>query len=73
MALLSPVLGLIPGVRDASLATGHGPTDLTMPPYSGRVVADLTLGEAPTTDITAFHLTRLMARTTPVRSSLLKV
>src|SRR6266508_1788180 len=67
-----PVLGPVPGVRDVVLATGNRSRGLTMGPYSGRVVVDLILGEAPTTDITAFGTTRFLARTMPGRSSSLK-
>ncbi|OYR54005.1 NAD(P)/FAD-dependent oxidoreductase [Halorubrum halodurans] len=38
-----PVLGPVPGVEGAHLATGHGATGLTLGPYSGRVVADRIL------------------------------
>jgi D-amino-acid dehydrogenase len=41
-----PVLGPVPGVEGAHLATGHGATGLTLGPYSGKVVADrITEGE----------------------------
>lgn len=39
-----PVLGAIPGVSGAYLATGHGPTGLQLGPYSGKLVADLAAG-----------------------------
>ncbi|SMO83587.1 NAD(P)/FAD-dependent oxidoreductase [Halorubrum cibi] len=35
-----PILGAVPGVEGAHLATGHGATGLTLGPYSGKVVAD---------------------------------
>ncbi|WP_066414375.1 NAD(P)/FAD-dependent oxidoreductase [Halorubrum aethiopicum] len=38
-----PVLGPVPGVEGAHLATGHGATGLTLGPYSGKVVADRIL------------------------------
>jgi D-amino-acid dehydrogenase len=56
-----PVLGPVPGVRDIYLATGHGPTGLTLGPFSGKVVADLALGQRPTTDISPFYVTRFAA------------
>jgi D-amino-acid dehydrogenase len=59
-----PVLGPVPGVRGVSLATGHGPTGLTLGPYSGKVVADLILGTQPTVDISAFYVTRFAADAT---------
>lgn len=40
-----PVLGAVPDVTGAYLATGHGPTGLQLGPYSGKVVADLIAGE----------------------------
>ena len=40
----SPVLGPVPGVEGAFLATGHGPTGLQLGPYSGRVVAEAVRG-----------------------------
>jgi glycine/D-amino acid oxidase-like deaminating enzyme len=58
------VLGPVPGVRGVSLATGHGPTGLTLGPYSGKVVADLILGTQPTVDISAFYVTRFAADAT---------
>ncbi len=53
-----PVLGPIPDVRDIYLATGHGPTGLTLGPYSGKIVAELLLGQQPTADISDFSVTR---------------
>lgn len=56
-----PVLGTVPGVREVFLATGHGPTGLTLGPYSGKVVADMMLGKTPPTDISAFHVSRFVS------------
>lgn len=53
-----PVLGPVPGVDGAYLATGHGATGITLGPYSGRLVANLVQGEEPPTDLTPFHVTR---------------
>ncbi|QLG60770.1 NAD(P)/FAD-dependent oxidoreductase [Halorarum salinum] len=53
-----PVLGRAPDVDGAYLATGHGPTGLTLGPYSGKVVADLVRGIEPETDRSAFDPTR---------------
>ncbi|MFB6311868.1 MAG: NAD(P)/FAD-dependent oxidoreductase [Salinirussus sp.] len=39
-----PLLGAVPGVDGAYLATGHGPTGLTLGPYSGKVVAGTVTG-----------------------------
>ncbi|MFC4986398.1 NAD(P)/FAD-dependent oxidoreductase [Saliphagus infecundisoli] len=41
-----PVLGAVPDVPGAFLATGHGPTGLTFGPYSGKLVADRVRGES---------------------------
>jgi D-amino-acid dehydrogenase len=63
-----PVLGPVPGVRDISLATGHGPTGLTLGPYSGKVVADMILGTQPPADISTFYVTRFAADAMTARS-----
>jgi D-amino-acid dehydrogenase len=63
-----PVLGPVPGVRGIVLATGHGPTGLTLGPYSGKVVADVVLGAQPTVDISAFYVTRFAADATTTRA-----
>ena len=55
-----PVLGTVPHVRDVFLATGHGPTGLTLGPYSGKLIADMMLGQAGTTDISAFSVARFL-------------
>jgi D-amino-acid dehydrogenase len=53
-----PVLGEVPGVDGAYVATGHGPSGLQLGPYSGRLVADLMLGRAPEIDLFPFRVTR---------------
>jgi D-amino-acid dehydrogenase len=58
-----PVLGPVPGVENVLLATGHGPTGLTLGPYSGKVIADIALDHPSATDISAFHVARFMAGT----------
>jgi D-amino-acid dehydrogenase len=63
-----PVLGPVPGVREIVLATGHGPTGLTLGPYSGKVVADVVLGTQPLVDISAFYVTRFAADATTTRA-----
>jgi D-amino-acid dehydrogenase len=50
-----PFLGRLPGVANAYVATGHGPSGLQLGPYSGAAVADLMLGRAPDTDLTPFR------------------
>lgn len=53
-----PVLGPVPGVAGVFLVTGHGPTGLTLGPYSGKLVAGQMLGKAPESDLTAFSVAR---------------
>lgn len=50
-----PILGPVPDVDGAFLATGHGPTGLQIGPYSGRVVAQLVRDETPEADLSAFR------------------
>jgi D-amino-acid dehydrogenase len=64
-----PVLGPVPGVRDIYLACGHGPTGLTLGPYSGKVLADLLLAKQPTADLSAFYVTRFAADATTTHSA----
>jgi D-amino-acid dehydrogenase len=66
-----PVLGPVPGVRNIYLASGHGPTGLTLGPYSGKVIADLIVANQPTADLSAFYVTRFSAAAT-VRSPTLR-
>jgi glycine/D-amino acid oxidase-like deaminating enzyme len=49
-----PVLGRVPGRPDVVVATGHGPSGLTLGPYSGRLAADLALGLDVGHDLSAF-------------------
>jgi D-amino-acid dehydrogenase len=53
-----PVLGAVPGVRGVFLATGHGPTGLTLGAYSAMVVARQMLGEPPGTDLAPYSVAR---------------
>lgn len=53
-----PVLGPVPGIGNVLLATGHGPTGLTLGPYSGKVMAETALGQTPSADVSAFAVTR---------------
>ena len=45
------------------LVTGHGPTGLTLGPYSGKVVAEMMQDKEPGTDISAFAVTRFVPAT----------
>jgi D-amino-acid dehydrogenase len=53
-----PVLGPVPGVADVFLATGHGPTGLSLGPYSAKLVADLITGGRPARDLGPFSVAR---------------
>lgn len=55
---LLPLLGPVPGYRNVWLATGHGPTGLTLGPFSGKLVAALARGERIDVDLTAFRPAR---------------
>jgi D-amino-acid dehydrogenase len=59
-----PVLGAVPGVDGVFLATGHGPSGLTLGSYSAKVVAAQMLGMAPGTDLSAFSVARFTRPTT---------
>ena len=50
-----PMLGAVPDVDGAFVATGHGATGLMLGPYSGKVVADLVRGAEPDVDLSAFE------------------
>lgn len=46
-----PVLGEVPGMEGVLLATGHGPTGLQLGPLSGKIVAEMALGQKPQTQV----------------------
>ncbi len=46
-----PLLGPVPGVEGLVVATGLGPTGLTMGPYVGAIAALVALGEPPGVDL----------------------
>jgi D-amino-acid dehydrogenase len=46
-----PLLGPVPGVEGLVVATGLGPTGLTMGPYAGEIAARAALGEPPGADL----------------------
>jgi D-amino-acid dehydrogenase len=58
-----PVLGPVPGVRGVFLVTGHGPSGLTLGPYSARNVAAQMLGKAPEMDLTPYSIARFAPAT----------
>ena len=49
-----PVIGAVPDVEGAYVATGHGPTGLTLGPYTGKLVARLVRGEPVAQDLGPF-------------------
>ena len=53
-----PVLGPVPGVAGVFLVTGHGPTGLTLGPYSAKLVAGQMLGKPPASDLRPFSIAR---------------
>jgi D-amino-acid dehydrogenase len=53
-----PYLGIAPGHDNLVIATGLGPSGLTLGPYSGRVAAELATGVNPEADISAFAVDR---------------
>ncbi|HXF64376.1 MAG TPA: FAD-dependent oxidoreductase [Caldilineaceae bacterium] len=53
-----PVLGPVPGMDGVLLATGHGPTGLQLGPYSGKLMAELALGQTPAVDLAPFSVSR---------------
>ena len=55
-----PVLGPVPGVERIFLATGHGPSGLQLGPYSGKVVADMMLGQSPEPELFPFLVERFL-------------
>ena len=55
-----PFLGPVPGAAGLFLATGHGPTGLTLAPLSGKAVADLALGRPAPVDLSAFSVERVI-------------
>jgi D-amino-acid dehydrogenase len=53
-----PIIGPVPGIENIYLATGHGPTGLQLGPYTGKLVAEMMLGQEVETDMAAFAVTR---------------
>jgi D-amino-acid dehydrogenase len=50
-----PLLGPVPGVDGLVVATGLGPTGLTLGPYAGAAAARAALGEPPGVDLAPFR------------------
>lgn len=53
-----PVIGPVPGVPGVWLATGHGPTGLTLGPYTGKVVAAAIAGGPADPALVPFSVAR---------------
>ena len=53
-----PILGPVPGLAGAYLATGHGPNGLALGPYSGRAIAEAILGRGDGAALAPFSITR---------------
>lgn len=56
-----PVLGPVAGAEGVFLATGHGPTGLTLGPFSGKLVAEQALGRAIPWDLAPFAASRFVS------------
>jgi len=50
-----PYLGAVPGLANAFVATGHAMMGFSAGPITGRLIAELVTGEAPSLDISAFR------------------
>lgn len=55
-----PLLGSIPRVRGVYLATGHGPTGLTLGPFSAKLVVEQALDQPFAWDLAPFSTTRFI-------------
>jgi glycine/D-amino acid oxidase-like deaminating enzyme len=56
-----PVLGALPGHPSVILASGFGPTGLTLAPFAGALIADVVLGDEPRIDLHAYRPDRFAA------------
>jgi glycine/D-amino acid oxidase-like deaminating enzyme len=56
-----PLIGRVPGVAGAYVATGHGPWGMLTAPATGRALAELIAGAAPSVDLRPFDPARLPA------------
>lgn len=54
----NPILGPLPGCPGLWVATGMGPSGLTLGPHCGRLVADAVLGRAPECDLVPYSAAR---------------
>ncbi len=49
-----PILGHVPGWENVYVATGHGPSGLTLGPHAGAVIVDLVRGEPVAFDLAPY-------------------
>ncbi|MDQ2683093.1 MAG: FAD-binding oxidoreductase [Chloroflexota bacterium] len=50
-----PFIGAIPGASNGFICAGHGPSGLTLGPYSGAVIADVATGSSPPVDLAPYR------------------
>jgi len=62
MADSTPVISVSPRHRNVFYAFGHGHYGLTQGPTTGRHIADMVVGNVPTTDLTAFRFDRFVSK-----------
>ena len=55
-----PIIGHVPALKNAILATGHNMLGLTLAPGTGRLVAELMTGVEPHIDVTGFDPARFV-------------
>jgi len=53
-----PVISISPRHDNVFYAFGHGHYGLTQGPTTGRIIADMVMGEPPTIDMTDFRFDR---------------
>ncbi|MFQ5839524.1 MAG: NAD(P)/FAD-dependent oxidoreductase [Candidatus Methylomirabilales bacterium] len=56
-----PFLGLLPGVRNLAIASGHFRNGILLAPVAAKLMAELLQGRAPSVDLTPFHPARAPA------------
>lgn len=60
-----PILGSAPGLANVYLNTGHGPSGLTLGPFSGALTAALINGDNPVCNLSPFSVARFEETGTP--------
>ncbi len=53
-----PIIGAVPGIANAWLATGHGMLGVTMSAMTGQLVSELLCAQPPSLDPSPFHVGR---------------